>query len=425
MGTLRPLSRRPPENSRFVTALFLIVFAVALVVFLRLLFVYVTAIVLGLVLASLFWPVYQRVLTATGGRRNLAASVVTALVALVVLVPLVFLITSLSAQAFTLYQKASGQELVEQMRKLTADDSPVAMEVRSLAARFGVDLSAQRLTELGADVAKAVGLFLYEQLGGIASNALALLMHFGMMIVLLFAFFAEGERLKAYVLDLSPLPDEQEETIARRFAAISRAVFVGNGLGSILQGVLGGIAFYLFGIGSGALWGAAIAFFAFLPMVGASIVIAPAALYLFLTGHPVAAIGFLVFNGVQIFVLEYIVKTRLIGGQGEMNGVLVFFGMVAGISVFGLLGLFYGPLVLTMFVTLAEIYREHYRDDLLAVHSPWVEADGESYDDVTEPDLGARAPSASEAAVPEEGAEAAGPEEAGTEEVPEPTAEHA
>lgn len=385
MGTPGP-QRRVPENSRFVTALFLIVFAIALVLFVRLLFVFVTAIVLGLVLASLFWPLHQRLLRATRGRRNLAAGVMTVIVALVVLVPLVLLITSLSAQAFTLYQKASGTELVEQMRKLTAADSPVALEIRSLAARFGVDLSAQRLTEIGADVAKSVGLFLYEQLGGFATNAFALILHFGMMIVLLFSFFAEGERLKAYVLDLSPLPDEQEETIARRFNSISRAVFVGNGLGSILQGVVGGVSFYLFGIGSGALWGAAIAFFAFLPMVGASIVIVPAALYLFLTGHIAAAIGFLVVNGVQIFVLEYVVKTRLIGGQGQMNGVLVFFGMVAGISVFGLLGLFYGPLVLTMFLTLAEIYREHYRDDLLVIDGA-DELAANDTGEVTEPDL--------------------------------------
>lgn len=359
-----------PVNSRFVTGLFLLVFAIALALLLRLLFVFVTAIVLGLVLASLFWPIHTRLHAFLGHRKQLSATASTGLVVLLVLVPLVLLFSSLSSQAIALYQKASDAELVAQMRRWTHENSPLAIESRRIAERLGVDLSPGRLTELVTSAVKELGLFFYEQLGGIASNAFGLVLHFGMMVVLLYAFFAEGDRLKAYVLDLSPLPDVQEETIAKRFADISRAVFLGNGLGSVLQGLIGGASFYLFGIGSGALWGSAIAFFAFLPMVGASVILLPAAIYLFLIDRTGAAIGFLIFNGVQVFVLEYVVKTKLIGDRGHMNGVLVFFGMVAGIGVFGLLGLFYGPLVLTMFLTIAEIYRSHYRADLLTI-LPW------------------------------------------------------
>lgn len=355
----------PEESSRFVQALFLLVFGLALWFVLRMIAVFVAAIVLALVLASLFWPVYRAALSRCGGRRNLAAGLVTGLVATVVLVPLVLLILSLSAQAYGLYETASEGALIEQVRRLAGADSPLTKEAQALSLRFGIDLSPERLASLGVEAAKEVARYLYEQLGGFASNAVGVLVHFGMMIVLLFGFFAEGERLKAYVLDLSPLPDEQELTIAARFASISRAVFLGNGLSSVLQGVFGGLGYYLFGIGSGALWGAAIAFFAFLPMVGASLVVLPTGVVLYLTGRPGLALGFLAYNAGHVFVLEYIVKPRLIGGQGQMNGVLVFFGMVAGIRAFDLLGLFYGPLVLTMFLTLAEMYRAHYREGLL------------------------------------------------------------
>ena len=87
----------------------------------------------------------------------------------------------------------------------------------------------------------------YRRIGcglrGAASNFFRVLMHFGLMIVVMAAVFAEGTRLKEYLLDLSPLPDEQEEMIVDRFASISRAVFLGNGVASLAQGILGGLGF--------------------------------------------------------------------------------------------------------------------------------------------------------------------------------------
>lgn len=362
---MKDIGQRP---SRFVTGLFLLVFALSIALFLRMVLVFFTSVVLALVLASLFWPVFERVLQRARGRRSLAAGITLGLVVAVVIVPVIAVLTSLSAEAVALYQKTSeDQELIDQMRGLLSGQSALAVQLREIAGRFGVDLSPATLSEYAATFGRSVGLFLYEQIGLVAQNVFALVLHFSMMLILLFAFFAEGPRLKAYLLDLSPLPDEEEETVAARFSAISRAVFLGNGLASVLQGAIGGLSFYLFGIGSGILWGAMIGFFAFLPMVGGSIVLLPAAAYLFLTGKTGLAVGFILFNAVQVGVLEYVVKPRFIGGPSKLNGILVFFGVVAGISVFGILGLFYGPLIITMFLTIADIYRAHYRDSLLGM----------------------------------------------------------
>src|SRR5690606_35613531 len=103
--------------------------------------------------------------------------------------------------------------------------------------------------------------------------------------------------------------------LVQRFASISRAVFLGNGVASVLQGLCGGLAFWFFSVGSPVLWGTAIAFFAFLPIVGASIVWAPAALYMFVQGDVGTAVGFSIFNIVYVVILEYGLKPRLIGEQ--------------------------------------------------------------------------------------------------------------
>lgn len=355
-------------HSRFVAGLFLLVFVAVLWLFWRMVSGYLTPLVLALVLATLFWPAFEKLRALAGGRAMVGATLTLCLVLLVVVAPLVVILTSLSADVLALYQKTrSDTELMRELSALLAGESVLLEELREQAARVKIDLSPEKLSEYLAAVGKALGVFLYEQIGGIATNVLGLLLDFGMMLLFLFGFFVEGPRLKSYLLDLSPLPDDQEEAVAARFKALARAVFVGNGVASVLQGVVGGITFYVFGIGSGILWGAAIAFFAFLPMVGASVVIVPAAVYLFLNDQVGAAIGFVIVNAVQVALFEYVVKTRLMAGSGpdQMNAVLVFFGIVAGISAFGLMGLFYGPLVIALVVTLAEIYKASYRDDLL------------------------------------------------------------
>ncbi|MFZ9885921.1 MAG: AI-2E family transporter [Myxococcota bacterium] len=356
------------RENRLVMGLFLVLFAFALLLFWRMASPYLTPLVLALVLASLFWSTFERLLASLKGNRTWAAALSTLLVLVVVVAPAAVVITSMSSEAFALYEKTRSDEaLLGELRGLLSGESALARQLQQQAARLHVDLSPGTLSGYAASFGRSLGVFLYEQIGDVASNLLALLLHFGMMLVFLFSLFVEGPRLKAYVLDLSPLPDEEEELVAARFRSLARAVFLGNGVASALQGLFGGISFYLFGIGSGFLWGAAIAFFAFLPMVGASVVLAPAALYLFLKGQLGVAVGFLLFNLVHVVILEYIVKTRLMAGSGtnQLHGTLVFFGVVAGITAFGLMGLFYGPLVIAVALTLGEIYKTHYRDRLL------------------------------------------------------------
>jgi predicted PurR-regulated permease PerM len=100
---------------------------------------------------------------------------------------------------------------------------------------------------------------------------------------------------------------------------------------------------------------------AFLPVIGASIVFLPAAVILILHGQTSAGIGFLAYNICYSSIIEYLVKPRLIGQEMRMNSMLVFIGIIGGIKLFGILGIIYGPLIITIFMTLAEIYRQEYK----------------------------------------------------------------
>jgi predicted PurR-regulated permease PerM len=355
----------------FVTSLFLAVFLGAIVLFLRLMGEFVTAIVLALVMLSLFHPVYEWLLLRVKQKRAVAATLTTGVVVLGVVAPVALFALSLSQEAYAFYQSSLDSRFIREVMDFLLGKSPVAIRIRQTTAAFGFELTQDRLTDFYAGIGKEVGLYLYNQISSWAQNALAVFFHFFVMVAVLFTLFVEGDRLKAWIFELSPLPTEEEERLFHQFEAMSQAVFFGNGLASGLQGVMGGLGIAVFGIGPGVLWGALIGILAFLPIVGASVVFLPVTAWLIFSGKFGLAVGYFFYNLSYVFVLEYVVKPRLISGRMQTNAVLIFLGIVAGLSLFGLVGLFYGPLIVTMFLALAEIYREHYRPRLVRGEALW------------------------------------------------------
>src|SRR5690606_27265490 len=133
--------------------------------------------VLALVLATLFWPAFEKLRALAGGRAMVGATLTLCLVLLVVVAPLVVILTSLSADVLALYQKTrSDTELMRELSALLAGESVLLEELREQAARVKIDLSPEKLSEYLAAVGKALGVFLYEQIGGIATNVLGLLL---------------------------------------------------------------------------------------------------------------------------------------------------------------------------------------------------------------------------------------------------------
>lgn len=351
---------------RHVTFIFVGVLLAASLLLARLLWEFLNALVLALVLVSLFAPFQRRMERLLDGRSRLAAGLTTSLIVLGVVAPGALFVMALTRQTLELYQANREAPFLGELLAFLSGESPLALRLREAASTFGVDLSPGTLRSLSTSLIKEAGLLLYQSLSGMAANVLSIVLQFGVMVLVVFTLLVDGHRLEAFLLDLSPLPDDEEAELIHRFRMISRAVFLGNGASATLQGLLGGLGFILFGLGSGVLWGAVIGFLAFLPIVGASIVFLPATAVLLLRGDTGLALGYLLYNVVYSGLIEYGLKPRLIGGQGHMNTVLVFLGILGGLSLFGLLGLFYGPLIISIFLALVGIYKEHYRAPALA-----------------------------------------------------------
>ncbi|NOQ47184.1 MAG: AI-2E family transporter, partial [Desulfobulbaceae bacterium] len=125
-----------------------------------------------------------------------------------------------------------------------------------------------------------------------------------------------------------------------------------------------GVFFAILGLKSPVLWGAVMAVLAFLPIFGIGLILLPTAAILLISGHLGQAIITVIFYIILSFTVEYLLKPKFVGGQVKMHTLLVFLAIIGGMSMFGVLGIIYGPLIVTAFLTLSEIYLKEYKSFL-------------------------------------------------------------
>ncbi len=342
------------DNKVLAPTWFFILFAVTLFGLGYLLRPFVADIVGAFVLVALFQSTYQRLLRWLGGLRWVASALTCFWILIVVAIPVGFVGYSLIVEALAAY--SSGNAL-----SLSVGSVDLLARARVQLSSWGLNLADEHVSQLTVKATGALSDFVVRQATSTLNNTVAIIVQFTIVIVMVFYLLVDGPRLKRFVFDLSPLPVEEEELLVTKFVEVSRGILVGNGIGSLAQGVLGGVAMWVVGVPAPILWGAAMTLFAFLPVVGVSLIVIPATVYLLLVGKVVGGIVFFVFCMAQALLLENVVKTRLIGSQTRMHDLLVFLSVIGGLAGFGVFGLLYGPLIAVSFLTMADLYRRTYR----------------------------------------------------------------
>lgn len=352
------LDRKPGD---IILWFFLALFLLSCFMLGWLLLPFLSAMILGAVVTGVFNPVYTFIVEKRKLSPHYASFITCVIIFVVLFVPTIFFVGILSKEAYGLYLMGKSAVISDQI-KLLVENSRFLERANAVLANIGVEISGEQLNKAGSELGKVVGLFLYEQVSSIASNVFSFLVYFFFMLLVTYYLFIDGNRLVSFIVDLSPLPAEQDEKLIQKFKDMAGAVLIGNGLCGMIQGVLGGGVFFLFGFNSAFMWGVIMGLLAFLPIIGIGAVFVPASVYLFLKGRVAAGIFFIVFYVVLSGSVEYLFKPRLVGKRVQMHTLLVFFSIVGGLKLFGILGIIYGPLIATAFLTLSDIYYSSYRE---------------------------------------------------------------
>jgi predicted PurR-regulated permease PerM len=356
------MSEKKSQNMIFW--FFLMLFILSIFLMGWLIWPFISIIILAAVVTGLFTPVYHFI--KVDGKINApAASMITCLLIFIILfIPIVFFVGILSKEAYQLYLMGRDAVISDQL-KLLLQNSRILERTNLILSNIDIKISGEELNRLISELGKFVGLFIYEQARVIASNTLRFVINFFFMLLIIYFLLIDGQRLIEFITDLSPLPRQQNEKLIKKFKEMAGAILIGNGVAGLIQGVVGGVVFALFGIQAPFMWGVIMGVLAFLPIVGIGAVFVPAAAYLFLTGRIAAGIFFIVFYIFLSGGIEYLFKPKLVGSQVKMHTLLVFIAIIGGMKLFGILGIIYGPLVVTAFLTLTDIYHSNYQDRVL------------------------------------------------------------
>jgi predicted PurR-regulated permease PerM len=260
----------------------------------------------------------------------------------------------------TLYQLGRDGNLIDRLQEFVQNNT-LLQQTQAFFAGFGLHFEPTDLSAGLRDLVKYAGLFLYNKASLWAANLMTLAFKFCLMLMVIFYLLLDMERLFDFVQRISPLPQEQGTLLVRKFNEIGGAILIGNGASGLIQGTLGGLLFVLLELKSPMIWGGVMCLTAFLPILGIGLVLIPTALVLMAMGQAGEGLLVLILYLAITFTIDYGLKPKLVGRHLHIHTLLVFLSIIGAMGMFGVLGIIFGPLVITLFLTLAEIYQDSYR----------------------------------------------------------------
>lgn len=318
------------RSSRFL----LLALGIVAVASLLIIWPFLTGTIFALVVGYLLQRPFHR-LAGVVRSRAVAAAILVGIVILAVVVPLVMIGWQLFQEARALAEGGGGGFV----------DATVAALVR-----FGVE-DAQARTLIDDALAQGVELLKASALPTLGALA-TILANIGIFVFLLYFVLVGGDALLELVRRTMPLDPARRDHLIATAGQRVRALFLGTFLVSLIQGVVAGFGWWLFGLPSPIFWGFVMTILAVIPAVGPIIVMAPAGLILLAQGNVVGGIGIIAYGLVVVGLIDNFTRPYIVGRSSDVHPGVVLLGTLGGLALFGATGFILGPLVLSLFAPL-------------------------------------------------------------------------
>ncbi len=293
-------------------------------------------------------PMHKRLARVVGTHG--AAAIVLVLLGVVIIIPGAWLINLVIVQAPIMLANIQKSTFLERLSALRIE---------------GVDLGAQIASASGTLVSwisgHAIGFF-----GSATRSVLNLVIAFFALYYLLIS----ADTAWRWVASFLPFSSESNEQLRLRFKSITEAMLVGTALTAVLQGALIGFGFWVVGLPNAVFWGVITAFTSILPVLGSALVWLPGVVVLLVQQRFGAAIALLIIGALFASNLDNVVRPVVYRRVSDVHPLTTLVGAFAGVSLFGLVGLLLGPLAITYFFELIDIYEQEYGRNAVVLHSP-------------------------------------------------------
>ncbi len=346
-------------SQRVVLLLFL---AIALYACYWLIQPFLQPIIMAILIGLLAYPAHERLVRALRGRKTTASLLSCLALSLVFLIPTMVLLVAVLKQGISYSVIVREWATQDNMHHLMSH--PWVLEVHSRLTRLLPQgaLDPDNIRARALDAAGLMGRHFADVSTTIVGSFTHFIINLMLLLFVLFFVLRDHDKLIAFLHRALPLSRSQEETLFQEVKDVSKSALMGSLLTAVTQGAVGGFGLWLAGF-PGVFWGAVMAFTSLIPFVGTALIWVPAALYLLVTGELKWAVFMLLWGVLVIGSIDNFLRPMFMQGA-SMNTVVVFFSLIGGLQVFGLIGLIYGPLLFSIALVLFKLYESEFAEFL-------------------------------------------------------------
>ena len=328
-------------------------------IFLSMIRNFLMAIVMAGIFSALMHPLYNRFLIWFRGKRSLASLATLFFIVFLVLIPLAALLGIVTNQAFHVAKSVSPW-----VQKQIANPNVFDDLLQRLPFYDHIAPYRELILRKGGEIVQSMSRYLLNSISSFTYQTVHIVFMTFIFLYAMFFFLIEGDKVLEKILYYLPLQDQDERRMLNKFTSVTRATLKGTAVIGILQGGLAGLALWVVGIKSALFWGVIMTVLSIIPAFGTALVWGPAAIILAVSGYYAKAIGLALFCGIVVGSIDNFLRPILVGKDTQMHELMILFGTLGGIALFGVLGIIIGPIVAALFVTVWEIYGIVFREVL-------------------------------------------------------------
>ncbi len=296
----------------------------------------------AIVLFTIFRPVYLYLVE----KKNWNKSLVAMLIILTSLIVIVIPFLSLSIM------------IIDKIGSINRNSFPIQEWVSKVDAFSASHLNQPKLAESSL---QKLGTYVTELFPSIISSAVNIILTLLGMYFLLYFMLTQIKEFEAGLLKYAPFREQHALKFAKTLRNSTYSNVLGQGIIAVTQGTLLAMGFYAVGIPDAVFWGVIGSFISFLPVVGAPTLCIPASIIMFATNHTVKGIIILIYGLLIIGNIDNVLRMIINKRIGNTHPIISVIGVFIGLPLFGILGLVFGPLLLSYFLLLLEIYETNRR----------------------------------------------------------------
>lgn len=352
------------QNNQYQKIVPFILFILALLLLFKLIEPMITILFSSILLAYISFPLYQKILTKVVNQ-SISIFLSLFIVCIIISIPFTFLTFEITQEGYYFYNSMSDEIPKGELFGFGCNSQNSTL-CSLINEAEGINLKT--FDNFGFDEKiRGIEIFLKEKIQDLIFNIPILIAKIFLTLVISYFILKDWDNLLKNIVDIIPMRKKTKNRLILEFGNIAYTVIYAELFVALVQGIVATIGFYLFGVPFPIIFGILVAFCALIPTIGTAIIWVPISLFLILSGYSssnygdlILGMGLFLYGLLIISTIDNILFAKIVHAKTKVNQIIVIIGVIGGVSMFGLMGIFIGPILLPLLLTYFETFKERF-----------------------------------------------------------------